>query len=71
MSANKETPKRRRERLRQGELRKNPSGNMNDASHKANSSGLVDLVNSLGWKGMGILIVVIIVGYIIASLFFG
>ncbi|MDQ0297692.1 hypothetical protein J2S78_000100 [Salibacterium salarium] len=71
MSANKETPERRRERLRQEELRKNPSGNMKDASSKANSSGLVDLVNSLGWKGMGILIVVIIVGYIIASLFFG
>lgn len=70
MSENKETPERRRERLRQEELRRNPTGNMSDAFKRANSGGLVDLVNSLGWKGTGILILVIIIGFIIASFFF-
>jgi hypothetical protein len=70
MSENKETPERRRERLRQEELKRNPTGNMNDAFNRANSGGLVDLVGSLGWKGTGILILVIIIGFIIASFFF-
>ncbi|CAM3924560.1 hypothetical protein GCM10009865_55070 [Aeromicrobium ponti] len=70
MSENKETPERRRERLRQEELKKNPTGNMNDAFNRANSGSLVDLVGSLGWKGTGILILVIIIGFIVASFFF-
>lgn len=69
MSEKKETPERRRERLRQAELKRNPTGNMSDAFNRANSGGLVDLVNSLGWKGTGILILVIIIGFIIASFF--
>lgn len=55
MSEDKESPERRRERLRQEELRRNPDGNMNDAFNRANSGGLVDLVGSLGWKGTGII----------------
>ncbi|MDG5788753.1 DUF6366 family protein [Evansella sp. AB-P1] len=70
MSEDKETPERRRERLRQEELNRNPTGNMGDAFNRANSGGLVDLVNSLGWKGTGILILVIIIGFIVASFFF-
>ncbi|WP_394140022.1 DUF6366 family protein [Cytobacillus oceanisediminis] len=70
MSEDKETPERRRERLRQEELKRNPAGNMNDAFNKANSGSLVDLVGSLGWKGTGILILVIIIGFIVASFFF-
>nr|WP_245922670.1 DUF6366 family protein [Alkalicoccus saliphilus] len=30
----------------------------------------MDLVNSLGWKGSGILILIIIIGYIVVSVFF-
>ena len=70
MSEDKETPERQREKLRQEELRRNSTGNMNDAFNRANSGGLVDLVGSLGWKGTGILILVIIIGFIIASFFF-
>ncbi|WP_407639587.1 DUF6366 family protein [Anaerobacillus alkalidiazotrophicus] len=40
---------------------------MSDAFNRANSGGLVALVNSLGWKGTGILILVIIIDFIIAS----
>jgi len=67
---NKETPERKRERLRQEELKRNPTGSLNDAFNRANSGSLVDLVGSLGWKGMGILILVLIIGGIIASIFF-
>ncbi|WHY84045.1 DUF6366 family protein [Neobacillus novalis] len=66
----KETPERQRERLRQEELKKNPTGNLNDAFNRANNGSLVDLVGSLGWKGTGILILVIILGVIIYSVFF-
>lgn len=70
MQDNKETPERKRERLRQEELKRNPTGSLNDAFNRANSGSLVDLVGSLGWKGTGILILVLIIGVIIASIFF-
>lgn len=66
---NKEIPDQKRERLRHKELKNNPTGNMNDAFNRANSGGLADLVGSLGWKGTGILMLVIIIGFIIASIF--
>ena len=69
MQENKETPERKRERLRQQELKGNPTGNLNDAYNRANNGSLVDLVGSLGWKGTGILLLVLIIGVIIASIF--
>lgn len=69
MQENKETPERKRERLRQEELKRNPTGTLNDAFNRTQSGGLADLVGSLGWKGTGILILVFIVGVIIASIF--
>jgi len=52
MSENKETPEDRREKIRQREL-KRPSSSIH-------GGGLPDLVGGLGWKGTGILILVII-----------
>jgi hypothetical protein len=66
---NKETPERKRERLRQEELKRNPTGTLNDAFNRAQNGGLTDLVGSLGWKGTGILILVLTIGVIIASIF--
>ncbi|MFJ9384069.1 DUF6366 family protein [Peribacillus sp. NPDC101481] len=65
MSDDKETPERRRERLRQEEIKRNPLGGLH-------GGGLPDLVGGLGWgwKGTGILILVIIIGFIFVSLFF-
>jgi len=62
MSRDKETPEERRERLRQEELKK-PSSSIH-------GSGLPDLVGGLGWKGTGILVFVLILGFIIYSIFF-
>ncbi len=61
MTREKEKPEERRERMRQEEL-KNPSSSIH-------GSHLSDLVGGLGWKGTGILILVIIIGFIIASIF--
>lgn len=63
-----ETPEEKRERLRQEELKKNPIGTLKDGFN--GNGNLADLVGSLGWKGTGILIVVLIVGYFIYKLFF-
>jgi hypothetical protein len=63
MSEDKETPERKREKLRQEELKRNPSSNVH-------GGGLADLVGSLGWKGTGILILIIIIGFVVASFFF-
>ncbi|WP_065412111.1 DUF6366 family protein [Pseudobacillus wudalianchiensis] len=68
MSENKETPERRRERLRQEELKRNPAGNLHDSFNRAHAGSLADLVGSLGWKGTGILILVIIIGFLIAAI---
>ncbi|MGP4039793.1 DUF6366 family protein [Gracilibacillus sp. D59] len=63
MTEEKETPERKRERMRQEELKRTPSGSIH-------GGGLPDLVGSLGWKGTGILTLVIILGFIIYSIFF-
>lgn len=61
MSEHKETPEERREKLRQEEL-KNPSSSIH-------GGGLADLVGGLGWKGSGILLLVIIIGVVVALIF--
>jgi len=70
MNDKKEMPQQHRERLRQEEIKKNPTGNINDAYNRANSGSLADLVGSLGWKWTGILILVIIIGFIMFSFSF-
>ncbi|WP_027963949.1 DUF6366 family protein [Halalkalibacillus halophilus] len=64
-----EDPERQRERLRQQELKDNPLGNLNDASNRASTGSLVDLVNSLGWKGTIILMLVLAIGGMVALYF--
>ncbi len=62
MARDNETPEERREKMRQEELKK-PSSSIH-------GSGLPDLVGGLGWKGTGIIILVLIVGFIIYAAFF-
>ncbi|MFD2761777.1 DUF6366 family protein [Lentibacillus juripiscarius] len=69
MDKDKEIPEERRERLRQQEWKNNPTGNLNDSLNRGSNGSLVDLVGSLGWKGTGILILIIIFGFIIYALF--
>jgi len=69
ISENQETPERKRERLKQEEVKRNPAGNMNDAFNRNEAGNLSGLAGSLGWKGLGILITAMIIGFIVASLF--
>ncbi|MCP3031542.1 DUF6366 family protein [Halobacillus sp. A1] len=70
MGNEKETPEERRERLRQEELKGNYNGNLKDSTYRAHNGSLVDLVGGIGWKGTGMFIILIIVGFIVYSLFF-
>jgi hypothetical protein len=65
-----ETPEEKRERLRQSELKNNPTGSLHDALNRGSNGNLTDLSGGMGWKGMGVLIVVLIVGYVLYKLLF-
>lgn len=65
----RKTYEKERERLREKERKDSPGGNMAHSFHRAEHGGLVDLVLSLGWKGTGILILVLIIGFLIVSYF--
>ena len=62
MGRDNETPEERRERLRQKEL-KHPASSIH-------GSVLSDLVGGLGWKGTGLMILLLIVGFLICATFF-
>ncbi|MDQ0273422.1 DUF6366 family protein [Cytobacillus purgationiresistens] len=70
MNNHHETPEEKRERLRQSELKNNPTGSLHDALNRGSNGNLPDLSGGMGWKGTGILIVVLIVGYVLYNLFF-
>ncbi|MCM3638964.1 DUF6366 family protein [Sporosarcina luteola] len=59
MSRDNETPEDRRERLRQKELK--------HLSSSIHGSNLSDLVGGLGWKGTGIIILLLLVAIVIYS----
>lgn len=63
MNQDKETPKARRERLRQQELKRNPAASMH-------GGGLQDLIGDLGWRGTGILFLIIVIAIVIYLAFF-
>ncbi len=65
MSNEKESPERRRERIRQEEIKRNPAGNLDDAFNRSQHGNLVDLVGSLGWKFTGIILLIVTIIIII------
>lgn len=66
MNDQKQTPKEKREQLRQSERSKNPTGNLNDAFNRANVGNLSDLVGSLSWGVfVAIIIAVIVVSFVL------
>lgn len=70
MNKGNETPQERRERLRQEELNNNPMVNLKESLDRAENGSLSDLTQSLGWKGTGILILILIIGLIVTAVFF-
>jgi len=69
MGKDKQKPEERREKLRQEEWKSNSDGNLNDSLDRASNGSLVDLVGGLGWKGAGLLIIVLIIGLIVVLMF--
>ncbi|QVY63467.1 DUF6366 family protein [Cytobacillus gottheilii] len=67
MKDQEETVEQKRERLRQQEMQRNPTGIMNDSINSAYSGNLHELVRSLGWKGAGILLLVVVMALIIVT----
>ncbi|GEN83232.1 hypothetical protein SLU01_15440 [Sporosarcina luteola] len=63
MNKEKESPEELRERLRQEELKGNPAGGVH-------GGGLQDLVGGLGWKGTGILILILLIATVFYFAFF-
>ncbi|WP_242308679.1 DUF6366 family protein [Bacillus cereus group sp. BfR-BA-01331] len=68
--SSKESPEEKRERMRQGELKNNPTGSLNDGLNRAELGSPADMTGGMNWKGTGILILVLVLGYIIYSYFF-
>lgn len=67
----RKTAKETRERLRQNELKRNPGGSARDGFDKSAGNGNVtDIAGDMGWKGMVLLILVLILGYVIYQFFF-
>lgn len=63
--AKKKTPQQMRESLKRDELKNNPGGTLRDGfDNGAGAAG------DMGWKGMALLILVLVIGYIIYQLFF-
>ncbi|MBS2771133.1 hypothetical protein KFV09_06180 [Anoxybacillus rupiensis] len=69
--SSKETPEEKRERLRQDELKNNPTGSLHEGLKRTENSNLVDLTGGMSWKGIGILILVLILGLIIYNVISG
>lgn len=70
MDTRNETPEEKRERLRQEELKKSPFGAFSDGVNRAEHGNFADLVGGLGWKGTGIIILVLVIGYALYKLLF-
>ncbi|PEL48874.1 hypothetical protein CN605_03155 [Bacillus toyonensis] len=68
--SSKESPEEKREHIRQSELKNNPTGSLNDGLNRAESGSLGDIIGGMNWKGTGILILVLVLGYIIYTYFF-
>ena len=65
MDSRKETPEEQIERLRQDELKDNPFGAFSDGVNRSEFGNLTGLFGGLGWKGTGIIILLLVIGYII------
>ncbi|WP_091000973.1 DUF6366 family protein [Paenibacillus sp. OK003] len=57
-------------RLRQQELKGNPLGTFGDGINRTQLGSFADLVGGWGWKGTGILIILLVIGYAIYKLVF-
>lgn len=65
-----ESPEEKRERMRQSELKNNPTGSLHDGLNRAETGSPVDLAGGMNWKRTALVILVLALGYIIYTYFF-
>ncbi|MCG1022925.1 DUF6366 family protein [Sutcliffiella horikoshii] len=65
----KDSAKRKRERLKQKEWKKNPGGTFNDGLTRGMVGSLVDLVGAVSWKVTGVFLIILIVVLIVLAIF--
>ncbi|PGD65950.1 DUF6366 family protein [Bacillus wiedmannii] len=66
----KESPEEKRERIRQSELKNNPTGSLKDGLNRAECGSPVDMTGGMNWKGTALVILVLVLSYIIYTYFF-
>lgn len=71
LSGKKDNTSNRKEKLRKKEIRGNENNDISDVFDNSRIGDFyVDMVGVLGWKGTGILVILIIVGFIAFQLIF-
>lgn len=66
----KESPEEKRERIRQSELKNNPTGSLQDGLNRAETGSPVDMTGGMNWKGTVLVILLLVLAYIIYTYFF-
>ncbi|PFF12059.1 hypothetical protein CN324_30340 [Bacillus anthracis] len=66
----KESPEEKRERIRQSELKNNPTGFLQDGLNRAETGSPVDMTGGMNWKGTALVILLLVLAYIIYTYFF-
>ncbi|KXY14336.1 DUF6366 family protein [Bacillus sp. FSL K6-0067] len=66
----KESPEEKRVRIRQSELKNNPTGSLQDGLNRAETGSPVDMTGGMNWKGTALVILLLVLAYIIYTYFF-
>ncbi|MDA1544832.1 MULTISPECIES: DUF6366 family protein [Bacillus] len=66
----KESPEEKRERIRQSELKNNPTGSLQDGLNRAETGSPVDMTGGMNWKGTALVILLLVLAYSIYTYFF-
>ena len=66
----KESPEEKRERIRKSELKNNPTGSLKDGLNRAETGSPVDMAGGMNWKGIALVILLLVLAYIIYTYFF-
>lgn len=65
----KESPEEKRVRIRQSELKNNPTGSLQDGLNRAETGSPVDMTGGMNWKGTALVILLLVLAYIIYTYF--
>lgn len=67
---NKESPEEKKRAYETKWIKSNPTGSLRDGLNRAETGSPVDIAGGMNWKGTGIIILVLLLGYIVYTYFF-